>query len=95
MLPDATEEIEKYHWRPLQIALCLLAGILAKYKTLCRDDPSFQDDEIDAYLRQHVGFASVLFDLRDSLLHQHYENMPTQKERSCHQFKEVFCLPSR
>ena len=64
----------------MQIALCLLAGILAKYKTLRRDDPSFQDDGIDAYLRQHVGFVSGLFDLRDSLLHQRYENMPTQKE---------------
>lgn len=80
MLLDAAEEIEKYHWGPLQIALCLLAGILAKYQTLCRDDPSFQDDGIDAYLRQHIGFVSGLFDLRDSLLHQRYENMPAQNE---------------
>ena len=64
----------------MQIALCLLAGILAKYKTLCRDDPSFQDDGIDACLRQHVGFVSGLLNLRDSLLHQRYEHMPTQKE---------------
>ena len=32
MLLDAPEEIEKYHWGPLQIALCLLAGVLAKYE---------------------------------------------------------------
>ena len=80
MLLDAPEEIEKHHWGPLQIALCLLAGILAKYETLCRDDPTFQDDEIDAYCRQHAGFLKGLHDLRDSLLHQRYENMPTQVE---------------
>ena len=51
-----------------------------RYKTLCRHDPSFQDDEINACLHQHVGFVSGLFDLRDSLLHPCYDNMPTQKE---------------
>ena len=80
MLLDAPEEIEKYHWGPLQIALCLLAGILAKYETLCRDDRSFQDDEIDAYRRQHARFVNGLHDLRDSLLHQRYENTLTQVE---------------
>ena len=80
MLLDAPEEIEKYHWGPLQIALCLLAGVLAKYETLRRDDRSFQDDEIDAYCRQHAEFVRGLHDLRDSLLHQRYENMPTQVE---------------
>ena len=78
MILDAPGEIETYHWRPLQIALCLLAGILAKYETLRRDDRSFQDDEIDAYGRQHAGFVKGLHDLRDSLLHQRYEDMPTQ-----------------
>lgn len=80
MFLDAPEEIEKFHWGPLQIALCLLAGILVKYKTLCGNDRSFQDDEIDAYLSRHAGFVSGLRDLRDSLLHQRYENMPTQVE---------------
>ena len=80
MLLDAPEEIEKYHWGPLQIALCLLAGILVKYEALCRDDQSFQDDGIDTYRRQHPGFVSGLHDLRDSLLHQRYENVPTQVE---------------
>ena len=80
MLMDAPEEIEKYHWGPLQIALCLLAGVLAKYETLCRDDRSFQDDEIDAYRLQHAGFVKGLDSLRNSLLHQRYENMPTQVE---------------
>ena len=77
---DAQEEIEKYHWGPLQIALCLLAGVLARYETLRRDDRSFQDDEIDAYRRQHAGFVRGLHDLRDSLLHQRYEKIPTQVE---------------
>ena len=54
MLLDAPEEIEKYHWGPLQSALCLLAGILPKYETLCSENRSFQDDEIDAYRRQHA-----------------------------------------
>ena len=80
MLLDAPEEIEKYHWGPLQIALCLLAGVLAKYEALCKNDQSFQDDGIDAYRRQHPGFVDGLRDLRDSLLHQRYENMPTQAE---------------
>ena len=80
MLLDAPEEIEKYHWGPLQIALCLLAGVLARYETLRRDDRSFQDDGMDAYRRQHAGFVRGLHDLRDSLLHQRYENMPTQAE---------------
>ena len=77
---DAPEEIEKYHWGPLQIALCLLAGVLAKYEALCRDDRSFQDDGIDAYLGQHAGFVNGLCDLRHSLLHQRYDSMPTQVE---------------
>ena len=80
MLLDAPEEIEKYHWGPLQIALCLLAGVLVKYEALCTDDQSFQDDGIDAYRRQHHGFVNGLRELRDALLHQRYENMPTQAE---------------
>ena len=80
MLLDAPEEIEKYHWGPLQIALCLLAGVLAKYEALCKDDASFQDTGIDGYLGQHGEFVNGLRDLRDSLLHQCYENMPTQVE---------------
>ena len=80
MLLDAPEEIEKYHWGPLQIALCLLAGVLAKYEALCKDDASFQDTGIDGYLGQHGEFVTGLRDLRHSLLHQRYENMPTQVE---------------
>ena len=80
MLLDASEEIEKYHWGPLQIALCLLAAILARYETLCRDDRSFQDEEIDAYGRQHANFVKGLHHLRDSLLHQRYDNMTMQVE---------------
>ena len=80
MLLDAPEEIEKYHWGPLQIALCLLAGVLAEYEALYRDDRSFQDDGVDTYLGQHTGFVDGLRDLRDSLLHQRYDNMPTQVE---------------
>ena len=80
MLLDASEEIEKYHWGPLQMALCLLAGVLAKYEALYRDDQSFQDDGIDGYVGQHGEFVNGLRDLRDSLLHQRYDNMPTQVE---------------
>ena len=80
MLLDASEEIEKYHWGALQIALCLLAGVLAKYEALCKDDASFQDTGIDGYLGQRGEFVNGLRDLRDSLLHQRYENMPMQVE---------------
>ena len=80
MLLDAPEEIEKYHWGPLQIALCLLAGVLAKYAALCNEDRSFQDDAIDAYCRQYARFVEGLHHLRNSLLHQRYENIPTQVE---------------
>lgn len=80
MLLDAADEMGKYHWGPLQIALCLLAGVLAKYEALCRDEQSFQDDAVDAYCRQHSEFVNGLHELRNSLLHQRYENMPTQVE---------------
>ena len=36
--------------------------------------------KIDAYRRQHAGFVKGIHDLRDSLLHQRYENMSTQVE---------------
>lgn len=80
MLLDASQEIEKYHWGPLQIALCLLAGVLVKYEGLCKDDQSFQDNGIDAYGCQYPGFVNGIRDLRDSVLHQRYENIPTQEE---------------
>ena len=80
MVLDAPQEIEKYHWGPLQIALCLLAAVLAKYGALCGDDPWFQDDGIDDYRRRHAEFLDGLRNLRDSLLHQRHENMPTQKK---------------
>ena len=80
MVLDAPEEIEKYHWGPFQIALCLLAVAFKRYEQLGRTDQWFQDDGFDAYRRQHQDFVNRLDDVRDSLLHQRYENLPTQGE---------------
>ena len=80
MSMDAPEEIEKYHWGPFQIALCLLAVAFKRYEQLGRADQWFQDDQFDAYRRRHQDFVNRLDDVRDSLLHQRYENLPTQRE---------------
>ena len=49
MLLDAPREIEKYHFGPLQIALCLLYAIIEKYSELSKADQMFQDDAFDRY----------------------------------------------
>jgi len=79
MLLDAPEEIQKYHFGPLQIALSLLFAIIEEYKRLSRTYPTFQNDTLDTYCRENHQFVETLKVLRDSILHQRYDNMDAQR----------------
>ena len=74
ILLDAPQEIEKFHWGPLQISLCLLYAVIERYKQLCKINPTFQDDALDKYCRENHQFVELLEALRDSILHQRYDN---------------------
>lgn len=78
MLLDAPQEIEKYHFGPLQIALCLLYAIIERYKELSKTCPSFRDDSVDKYCSENERFILHLKDLRDSVLHQRHDNLAKQ-----------------
>lgn len=80
MLLDAPQEIEKYHYGPLQIALCLFDAMITKYGLLSKAIPVFQDDTLDNYCRKHRDFMIVLKDVRASLLHQRYDNFQRQRQ---------------
>ena len=75
---DAPQEIMKFHYGPLQVALCLLDAMIARYKTLSRDKPAFQDDGLDTYCNEHPDFLQSLRAARDSLLHERHENIVDQ-----------------
>ena len=77
-LLDAPQEIQKFHWGPLQIALCLLYAVIEKYKQLSKTNSMFQDDAIDRYCRENDQFVELLKALRDSILHQRHENVDEQ-----------------
>lgn len=79
MLFDAPREIEKYHFGPLQIALCLLYAIIEKYRELSKANQMFQDDAFDRYCLENKQFVQQLSALRDSVLHQRYDNMDEQE----------------
>lgn len=78
MLLDAPEEILKFHWGPLQIALSLLFAIIEKYKKLSRTNPTFRDDAVDQYCCEHHAFVESLESLRDSILHPRHDNQNKQ-----------------
>lgn len=78
MLLDAPEEILKFHWGPLQIALSLLFAIIEKYKKRSGTNPMFQDDALDQYCREHHEFVAFLESLRDSILHPRHDNLNAQ-----------------
>lgn len=80
MLLDAPQEIEKYHFGPLQIALSLFSVMVTKYKNVSRVHPTFQDDVLDTYCQDCRGFLAELKDVRNSILHNRYDNIDTQRQ---------------
>ena len=78
MYLDAPQEIMKFHYGPLQVALCLLDAMIARYKTLSRDKPAFQDAGLDTYCNERSDFLQSLRAVRDSLLHERHENIVDQ-----------------
>ena len=80
MLLDASLEIEKYHFGPLQIALSLLFAIIEKYRELTKEDPIFQDNVIDRFCGENHQFVWDLETLRNSILRQRYDNVDEQRE---------------
>ena len=73
MLLDASSEMEKYHFGPLQMSLCLLYAMLEEYSRLTGIDAVFSDDDLDAFRLRNDQILQSLEDLRHSLLHERYE----------------------
>ena len=80
MLLDAPSEMEKYHFGPLQVSLCLLYAMLEEYARLIGINLIFSDDEMDAYRERNRQFVQSLKDLRHSILHERYDNIDVQKQ---------------
>ena len=80
MLLDAPQEVQKYHFGPLQIALSLLFAIIAKYRQLSGSHPVFRDDAIDDYCHENHQFVENLEALRNSIVRQRYNNIDEQKK---------------
>ena len=80
MLLDAPGEIEKYHFGPLQISLCLLSAMLDEYARLTGIDPVFSDDAIDSFQELNRQLLQSLDDLRDSILHERFDNADVQMQ---------------
>jgi hypothetical protein len=78
MYLDAPQETMKYHFGPLQIALCLLDAIVARYRKLARDQPVFQDDEFDIWCNERPDLLQRLKAARYSLLHGRHDTMVDQ-----------------
>ena len=78
MLLDAPQEPQKYHFGPLQIALCLLGAILDNYEKMVKRNQIFQDDAIDQFRCENEPFVQHLEKVRDSILHQRYDNIDQQ-----------------
>ena len=82
MVLDAPEEIEKYHWGtaadPRSACLPRSSRSIRRSAETIRGFTT--TDGIDAYHSRHAAFLDGLRDPRDSLLHQRYDNMPTQGE---------------
>ena len=80
MLLDAPQEVLKYHFGPLQIALALLFAIIEKYRQLSKAHPVFRDDAVDQYCRENHQFVENLEALRNSIVRQRYDNMDEQEK---------------
>ena len=80
MLLDAPSELEKYHFGPLQVSLCLLSAMLDEYARLTGINPVFSDVEMDNFRERNQQFLQSLDGLRDSILHERYDNVDVQKQ---------------
>ncbi len=80
MLLDASQEIQKYHFGPLQIALSLLFAIIEKYRQLSKAHPVFRDDDFDQYCSENRQFVETLQSVRNSIIRQRYDNMDEQEK---------------
>ena len=80
MLLDAAQEVQKYHFGPLQVALSLLFAIVEKYRQLSKAHPVFQDDDFDQYCCENHQFVETLQAIRNSIIRQRYDNMDEQKK---------------
>ena len=80
MLLDAPRELEKYHFGPLQVSLCLLSAMLDEYARLTGINAVFSDDEMDSLRERNHQFLQSIDDLRDSILHERYDNVDVQKQ---------------
>lgn len=80
MLLDAPQEVEKYHFGPLQIALSLLFAVIEKYRQLSNADPVFQDEAVDQYCQRNRHFVDTLESLRNSIVRQRYDNIGDQEK---------------
>ena len=80
MLLDASSEIEKYHFGPLQMSLCLLLAMFEEYARLTKINAVFSDDKLDAFQQRNHQILRSLKDLRNSILHERYDNVDVQKQ---------------
>ena len=80
MLLDAPMEMEKFHFGPLQVALCLLCALMDEYVRLIKIDPVFLDDGMDAFRSGHEGFLGYVKEVRDSVLHERYDSTGVQSQ---------------
>ena len=87
MLLDVPKEIEKYDHAPLQISYCLLYAMLEKYKYLIQNYLLFQDEKIDKYCQENQEYIRSLKNVRDSILHERFDNL-NEQEKFLAQFKD-------
>ena len=80
MLLDASSEMEKYHFGPLQVSLCLLYAMLEEYSRLIGINAVFSHDDLNAFRQQNQQMLQSLEDVRDSLLHERYDNICVQRQ---------------
>ena len=80
MLLDASREMEKFHFGPLQVALCLMCALVEEYVRLTKVDPVFVDDGLDAFRSKNEDFLLHVAEVRDSLLHERYDNIDAQRQ---------------
>ena len=80
MLLDASSEIQKYHFGPLQMSLCLLYAMLEEFLRLAGMNTVFSNDGLDAFIQQNDKVLQSLEGLRHSILHERYDNIDVQKQ---------------
>lgn len=78
----APEEIGKYYFGPVQIALSLLWAAIEKYDVLSKGNRLLQDMAIEEYCQSNREFIVSLKALRDSIIHPRSDNVQAVKEFS-------------